>query len=291
MNAIPPQDRLLPAKTGALAPGGAVRAIVPDNLEDAFRIANAVAKAGMAPPGLDTAEKCMVAIMHGMEVGLTPMAALQSIAVINNRPTIWGDGALALVRASGILEWIEETAEDTVAICRVKRRGDPTVIERRFSDQDAADAGLLKKTGPWQQYRGRMRQMRARSWALRDGFADVLRGLSIAEEVQDAPMRDVTPSSPMLPPSPPSPPSPPVVADAEVADAETFDATDYFDRLREAMAGAMDEVGVEEMWTEFDPEGTFDGQDINLEIAGKIKALRLSQLANEELKRNPLGAM
>src|SRR5262249_49394 len=34
-------------------------------------------------------------------------------------------------------------------------------------------------------YPRRMLMMRARSWALRDGFADVLRGLSIREEVED----------------------------------------------------------------------------------------------------------
>lgn len=289
MNAIPSPDRLLPAHTGNLTTGGAVRAIVPANLEDAFRIANAVVKASMAPPGLDTAEKCMVAIMHGMEVGLTPMAALQSIAVINNRPTIWGDGALALVRASGLLEWIEETTDDTVAICRAKRRGDPTVIERRFSDKDAAEAGLLTKAGPWKQYKGRMRQMRARSWTLRDGFADVLRGLSIAEEVQDSPMRDVTPSAPMLPPSPPSPPSPPpAVAEAEVEEGEPFDASQYFHDLEDALAVAMDEATVEEVWAAHDPEGQFDGDDTNLNIANVIKARRLKHLADAELNKHPM---
>ena len=46
----------------------------------------------------------MIAIMHGLEVGLSPLSALQRIAVINGRPTIWGDGALALVKASGLCE-------------------------------------------------------------------------------------------------------------------------------------------------------------------------------------------
>jgi hypothetical protein len=61
----------------------------------------------MAPESLDTLEKVMVAILHGLEVGLTPMNALQSIAVINGRPTIWGDGAVGLIRASGLLEYMK----------------------------------------------------------------------------------------------------------------------------------------------------------------------------------------
>src|SRR5262249_4628841 len=51
-------------------------------------------------------------------------------------------------------------------------------------------------------YRPRMMKMRARSWALRDKFADVLRGLHSAEEAQD--MVDITPRSmaSMAPPEP-----------------------------------------------------------------------------------------
>lgn len=60
---------------------------------------------------------------------------------------------------------------------------------------DAAKAGLKGKQGPWTQYPKRMMQMRARSWALRDVFPDVLRGMPVAEEVMDyAPTeRDITP--------------------------------------------------------------------------------------------------
>lgn len=71
-------------------------------LEDAFRFANAVVKSGLAPKGFSTPEAVLIALQHGAEVGLPPMAALQSIAVINGRPGIFGDAALALVRGSGI---------------------------------------------------------------------------------------------------------------------------------------------------------------------------------------------
>ena len=170
--------------------GGSVKAIVPQDFDSAWLIANAVVKAGMAPRGLDTPEKAMVAIMHGLELGLTPMNALQSIAVINGKPTVYGDGAIGLVRGSGLLEWIEETEESrpgigVTAICRVKRKGEPDPIERTFSESDAKCAGLLGKEGPWKTYPKRMLLMRARAFALRDGFADVLKGVGIKEEVED----------------------------------------------------------------------------------------------------------
>lgn len=191
--------------------GGRPAAIVPQSMEDAYRLAKAICVAGMAPRGLETPEKAMVAILHGLEVGMTPMAALQRIAVVNGRPTIWGDGAIGLVRASGLCEYITETTSGTgdahVATCAAKRRGEKAEIVRTFSVADAKKAGLWGKSGPWQQYPERMLQMRARAFALRDGFADVLGGLYLREEIEEAPMRDVTP-----PPAPPSPPPAPVIA-------------------------------------------------------------------------------
>ncbi len=172
-----------------LVTGGRIKAIVPENIEQAYRLASAIAAANMAPKAYNRdANAIMVGILHGMEVGFTPMAALQSIAVINGTPQIWGDGALGLVRASGFLEEFKETTEgegdQAKATCWVKRKGEEG-LARSFSVDDAKKAELWDKRGPWQTYPQRMLQMRARSWALRDGFSDVLRGLHIAEEAQD----------------------------------------------------------------------------------------------------------
>lgn len=298
MNAIVQQEA---PRLPALQSGGAVRAIVPQDFDGAWRIATAVCKAGMAPLGLDTPEKAMVAIMHGMEVGLTPMAALQSIAVVNGRPTIWGDGAIGLVRGSGKLEWIKEKIEgdgdNMTAVCEVKRKGEPDTIRATFSVADAKKAGLWGKTGrngqptPWVTYPKRMLAMRARAFALRDGFADVLRGLGIAEEVQDhQPIRDVTPPTP---PRPPAPPATETVTDAEneaeivtetgeqaaefVHDGE-FDASAYFEELEVSLAAETTVEGVEERWAEFDPMAQFEGDDVNQGIALAIKNRRLKAI-------------
>lgn len=177
-------------KKPALQAGGGVNAIVPQDIEQVFRLASAICNANMAPKAYDrSADKITVGILHGLEVGLTPMAALQSIAVINGTPSIWGDGALALVRSSGLLEDFEETIEgegdDRKATCMAKRKDQKTPIIKTFSMGEAATAGLKGKAGPWKQYPERMLQMRARSYVLRDGFADVLKGLRFVEEVRD----------------------------------------------------------------------------------------------------------
>lgn len=175
-----------PAPKAPVTSGNKLAAFVPTTIDEAWRLAGALAGSGMTPKAYGSDQnKVMVGILAGAEVGLTPFAALQSIAVIGNNPSLWGDGALALVQASGLLDDMEETDDGNEATCRLNRAGRATPIVRTFSMDDAKKAGLAGKAGPWTQYPKRMRQMRARAFALRDGFSDVLKGLHIAEEVRD----------------------------------------------------------------------------------------------------------
>lgn len=166
--------------------GGQVSALVPQSLDEAFRVATAMAASGMTPKGVDKPEQVLVAIMAGAELGFAPFQAMQSFAVINGKPNIWGDALPALLWSRGfkIKEWFDNDDEPTKAFCRITRP-DGEEIERTFSVGDAKKASLLGKQGPWQQYQKRMLQMRARAFAARDGAADVLRGMHVAEEVQD----------------------------------------------------------------------------------------------------------
>ena len=164
-------------------------------LEDAFRFAKAVCLSGFAPKGIDRPESVLIAVQLGAEVGMTPMASLQSIAVINGRPAIYGDAALGICRASGELESYSQTVsgegEARKAVVTVRRRGQGE-IESEFSVADAKRAGLWGKSGPWTQYPDRMLLFRARGFALRDAFGDYLRGLRTVEEQGD--IIDVTPT-------------------------------------------------------------------------------------------------
>jgi hypothetical protein len=194
-------DPSLPPKTAAIKSGGALLAVVPQTLDDVYRLSALIFKSGLAPKDLKNPEACTVAILHGMEIGLKPMQALQRIAVINGRPTLWGDAMLGLVQASGLLEDIEESFDGTpdtdgyTAVCTVRRTGRKTATVGTFSIGDSKRAGLYNKSGPHTQYRSRMQQMRARSFALRDAFPDVLGGMYSAEEAMDmGEMKDVTPS-------------------------------------------------------------------------------------------------
>lgn len=208
-------DDTLPPQTGSIS---TVRGIIPQTVDDVYRLANIVVKSGTAPDSWKTAAKVSVAIMHGAELGLGPMTSLKQIAVINGRPSIWGDGAMALVLASGLLEYrderIEGEGDERKGVCEIQRKG----LNRQtyeFSVADAKQAKLWLKKGPWTDYTNRMLKMRARGFALRDNFADYLSGVHLAEEAMDmetVEMRDITPENPLGEPEEPSEPNDETVA-------------------------------------------------------------------------------
>lgn len=162
--------------------------LTPQTLDEAMQFAGMMSKSNIVPKDYQgNPGNVLVAVQWGMELGLQPLQAMQNIAVINGRPSIWGDAMLAIVRGSGLLESIKEDISETGAVCTIKRRGEDTV-SREFTIEDAKRAGLYGKQGPWQQHPKRMMQMRARAFALRDVFPDVLRGVNIAEEARDMPV-------------------------------------------------------------------------------------------------------
>jgi hypothetical protein len=167
----------------------------PRSITEALQFAEMILDSGMAPKSYQSLARdkgkaaIVVALQFGMEVGFQPMQALQCIANINGMPSVWGDGALALVRSSGLLESIQEDDFPAIiankkATCTVKRKGESGSKTVTFSYQNAIEAGIMGNA-VWKTYPYRMCLMRARAFALRDMFPDVLKGLRITEEVQD----------------------------------------------------------------------------------------------------------
>lgn len=212
-----PREQKLP-----IAAGAQVAAIVPRDLGEVFRLAQYVHAAKLTPRGMETVEQITIAIMKGLELGIPPMAAIQGIAIINNRACVWGDLLLALVRRSRemvyVREWMEGEGDDRVAYCETLRVADKEPVRRSFSVRDAMQARLwtteerVTRKGrdgsyekdndsPWFKYPQRMLQMRARAWCLRDVYPDITGGMPTREEVEDeftldaSEVRDVTPAT------------------------------------------------------------------------------------------------
>lgn len=159
----------------------------PKNFNDLMKFAEMIAASDLAPKDYKNKPgNCVIAMQMGHEIGLKAMQAIQNIAVINGRPSVWGDAAKAIVQASPLCEDIIETFDEATmtATCVAKRVGQEPHVST-FSKKDAEVAKLWSKPGPWQQYPKRMLQLRARGFALRDKFADILKGLHFAEEAMD----------------------------------------------------------------------------------------------------------
>lgn len=214
---IPPMTSALPVPSAIPTPikspilaTGKVLSIVPQNLDEAYRLSEAFVMAGMAPKSYvvekqdaggnnikgtvdhkATCARVMIGIMHGMAIGYAPTIALANIMIINNKACLYGDGASALINKSGIVEYIKTdiTGETWGPLFKVtvslKRKDQSEPIVRSFTYEDAKRAKLLGKYGPWQDYPERQCYWRAWSWAARDGASDALMGLHVAEEVQD----------------------------------------------------------------------------------------------------------
>lgn len=208
-----------------------------DELE---RWAQMAARSKMVPKGFDNPSDIILAVQMGAELGLRPMQSLQNIAVINGRPSVWGDAMLALCKTHPLYVSTEETVsgegESRTATCTMIRRGEPPVV-RMFSIADAKKAGLWGKAGPWQQYPDRMMQMRARGFAARDCYPDKLKGLISREEASDIPLEAAgivpTFTAPSAAPAPePAAPRKPSVTEwldaleAKLVAAETAEAVD-----------------------------------------------------------------
>lgn len=277
----------------AMAPGAPLAPIVPRNIDEVYRLAELCALSGIAPKSFAETDRykkplyendklvfnipaITIALLTGMELGVPPMQALQGIAVINGTPCVWGDLALALVRNSGLLGGIEETSggegDSYRAICTVKRSDTNEIITREFSIQDAKDADLLGKKGPWQTYPKRMLQMRARSWSLRDAFADVLKGLQIKEEQQD--IVDITPEPEKISP----PPAP--TQEREVSlEKEVFDEEVYLVKIEEAFKDCKTDQELSDL---LKAENT-NWQDLNKDIVDSIRPL-VAELYDDRLR-------
>jgi hypothetical protein len=259
----------------------------PTTLTEAMQFSEMLAKSAMVPRQYQgKPEDVLVAVQWGYEIGLQPLQALQNISVINGKPSVYGDAAMALVQASPVCEGIEETIEgegtsNPVAVCIARRRGRTPVVAK-FSVEDAKRAGLWGKVGPWQAYPKRMLQMRARGFALRDAFPDVLKGLITSEEAQDfpdetRPAKDITPPKPRNPLEAIAPPEPvPVEDDPQREYAEVEEAN------QQAQEEALDVDAIRQQFEEAGIEVVEVAHGLAFNVPGKPEQILPSMEAWKE---------
>jgi hypothetical protein len=156
----------------------------PTNFNEAWEFARVLADSGMIPKAYVAKPAAIISTWQlATELNVGLMQALQGVSNINGTPAVFGDLGWALVQNHpDFVDAIEEVT-DTFAVCTLKRRG-RTDVTRKYTLDMAKAAGLMGKDN-WKNHPRRMLQWRARSWAMRDLFADALKGMVIYEEAQD----------------------------------------------------------------------------------------------------------
>ncbi len=220
---------------GVLRAGGAMMSIIPQNVEEAYRLAKMAFRSGIlkrqkvkiisdagTPSYVDEDDDAVIsrgtmAVLQGLEIGMPPMQALQLIALVGSRLVVHSEGVPAILWAKGfkLREWQEDEYTDRwTAYCELTRPDGETKITRSFSVKQAIKAKLwspaekLTKKGrggsvyeadndsAWHRFDFRMLMHRARGYAANDGGSDAMRGIGVRELVEDARTIDVTPNTP-----------------------------------------------------------------------------------------------
>ena len=187
--------------------------LIPKNLSQSVAFANLIIKGGQAciPRGLqrpnpqEQIATLVIAMQYGADLGLTPMKALRSVMVVNGLPGIYGEGPAGIVESRGLLEDAKDEwsgkpfADDWTVTVTLKRKGRTSPTVRSFSWLQAKKAGLTEKQGPWKNYPERMMYHRAKTFAYRDAFPDIIGGFMSedeADEIRSATLTGDTPPQP-----------------------------------------------------------------------------------------------
>jgi hypothetical protein len=155
-------------------------------------------------------EAVFAAILYGDELGLGPMQSLNSIHVIEGKPSMSPELMRALVARAGHRLDVKLASNDKVVLWG-KRADNGSEATVEWSMKDAQQAGLAGR-GAWKTYPRAMLLARATSEICRQIFSDCIMGLSYTPEEAssiagvewtDAPVEPVQ-TAPVLTAAPPT---------------------------------------------------------------------------------------
>lgn len=205
-----------PSKVPMLA-GKPLAAINPTTFDEVTRLAKVAVMAGLAASKEDDEQKAIakatMAILHGLEVGIPAVQAVQNISIVNGKPMIYGDLLTAVLWSKGfkVKKWVTGEGDARIGNAQIIRP-DGTIIDKSFSVAQAKKARLwdtrervtrngkngqytVDNDSPWYRFDERMLEWRAFGFACKDGASDATRGMLVYEEASPDANRmvDVTP--------------------------------------------------------------------------------------------------
>ena len=191
----------------------------PRTMAEAWKLAQTFHASGLLPRGIASPEAAFTIIATGAELGLSPMASLRSIHVIEGKPVL----SAALI--AGIVQRRPDLCEgfalvessDTIATYETTRRGQ-TPVRMSFTIEQAQRARLTDKDN-WKKYPHAMLRARASAELARAVYPDVVGGLYDPDEIPGAEVRTVEPRPVVQPP-----PQRTLAAASPASSAETLPA-------------------------------------------------------------------
>ena len=128
------------------------------------------------------AANAFVAAETGAALGLEPLQALASIAVINGRATLSSDLMAAVIRRAGHTLRIVENSPESVTATLIRADDKTFKFEVTWDKDKAVKAGLWGQRGPWSQYPTQMLRARAITEVARQGATEALMGMIYSPE-------------------------------------------------------------------------------------------------------------
>ena len=128
------------------------------------------------------AANAFVAAETGAALGLEPLQALASIAVINGRATLSSDLMAAVIRRAGHTLRIVENSPESVTATLIRADDRKFEFTVTWDKDKAVKAGLWGQRGPWSQYPTQMLRARAITEVARQGASEALMGMIYSPE-------------------------------------------------------------------------------------------------------------
>jgi 5'-3' exonuclease len=156
----------------------------PTSMDEAMRLAK-LAFDSKQFSAYGTPQAVLMTLMAGRELGLTAMASLRALHIVEGKPTMSADLMRSLVLKSGAVKYfrcVERTNEQSTWEAQ---RGDDPPLSLTFTMEDAKMAGVIKPGSGWVKFPADMCSARASSKLARLVAPDVLAGIYLPEEIRE----------------------------------------------------------------------------------------------------------
>jgi hypothetical protein len=157
--------------------------IVKHTAQDKMAMANALANANLLPRAYQkNPANLLFAMEYADAIGVHPMTAVQSIHVIDGKPSASAQLIAGLGRRAGHIVRVKFDRKTMTATAEVIRKDDPDYTFQSVWDMERARSANLTGKAVWKQYPDAMLKARAITEVARDAFPEALFGVAYTAE-------------------------------------------------------------------------------------------------------------